>query len=716
MMLGNLAQAQQELITGLGAGLGRTGASTMKLEAVMENLQRQHEQRMRDQQHLKSPGSDDVTKVDDVNHDDNGNEDSEDRNGVSNLGIFATQRPALSSPCSGSPKAGSLVGSHRGENSENGDMTPDRHHHDHRHDDDDDSEINYVMNSPRENREIDSFSRRRSESNSPRSDKSLGMKGPGNAAAVAVAQQAALAAAFAASANSRDGSPTSSAGVSMAQFFPGAMAAAAGHSSLANMQSAAVANTLAQQFGQFPPGMGFDPAQLAQLPQGVREFAILQQQQMAAQQMAEAHKRIQEQHAMSVQHHNSLSMPLIGSNGPGHTSSASSTTSSPTNTQQHGDRRGSQQEWTFEEQFKQLYEIDDDPVRKQFLDELFTFMQKRGTPVNRIPIMAKQVLDLYQLYRLVVEKGGLVEVINKKIWREITKGLNLPSSITSAAFTLRTQYMKYLYPFECEKEKLSQPSELQAAIEGNRREGRRPSYSSHMFSYSPSAATGLTPPKLPYHSHNGLSQFPKYGVVPGQCDLPTSPTQQLVAQQQQLIQAANAQHVAAMAALEAIQHQAKARAAHAAQQAAHHAAQQAAQHHLAVKHERNLDTDDSDMEPPQKRKASSDDMARRHQITEQDREDSHHHQPHAESSQSRDHNSESVSNMKILMSHKGSTQSDASMTVETLADSNCINMSIDVNGVKYQGVLFARGSASSPPPVNHIATSEARQNHSPHSL
>ncbi|GFR78220.1 AT-rich interactive domain-containing protein 3A [Elysia marginata] len=61
-----------------------------------------------------------------------------------------------------------------------------------------------------------------------------------------------------------------------------------------------------------------------------------------------------------------------------------------------------------------------------------------GTPVNRIPIMAKQTLDLYELFRLVVSKGGLVEVINKKLWREITKGLNLPSSITSAAFTLRT--------------------------------------------------------------------------------------------------------------------------------------------------------------------------------------------------------------------------------------------------------------------------------------
>lgn len=36
--------------------------------------------------------------------------------------------------------------------------------------------------------------------------------------------------------------------------------------------------------------------------------------------------------------------------------------------------------------------------------------------------------------------------------------------------------MKYLYPYECEKRRLSTPSELQAAIDGNRREGRRTSY------------------------------------------------------------------------------------------------------------------------------------------------------------------------------------------------------------------------------------------------
>ncbi|XP_065290715.1 AT-rich interactive domain-containing protein 3C-like isoform X7 [Dermacentor albipictus] len=159
----------------------------------------------------------------------------------------------------------------------------------------------------------------------------------------------------------------------------------------------------------------------------------------------------------------------------------------------------------FSRDFKVLYELSDDPKRKEFLDDLFGFMQKRGTPVNRIPIMAKQVLDLFELYRLVVSRGGLVEVINKKIWREITKGLNLPSSITSAAFTLRTQYMKYLYPYECEKEKLSQPDELQAAIDGNRREGRRSSYSHYAEMMSSATAASLSGSRGSNHHTSPIS-------------------------------------------------------------------------------------------------------------------------------------------------------------------------------------------------------------------
>lgn len=80
--------------------------------------------------------------------------------------------------------------------------------------------------------------------------------------------------------------------------------------------------------------------------------------------------------------------------------------------------------------------------QKLNLKNLFlTSFSHLGTPINRLPIMAKSVLDLYELYLLVVARGGLVDVINKKLWQEIIKGLHLPSSITSAAFTLRTQWV-----------------------------------------------------------------------------------------------------------------------------------------------------------------------------------------------------------------------------------------------------------------------------------
>ena len=41
--------------------------------------------------------------------------------------------------------------------------------------------------------------------------------------------------------------------------------------------------------------------------------------------------------------------------------------------------------------------------------------------------------------------------------------------------------MKYLYPLECQQEGLSSPADLQAAIDGNRREGRRAGYSAASY-------------------------------------------------------------------------------------------------------------------------------------------------------------------------------------------------------------------------------------------
>ncbi|XP_036377536.1 AT-rich interactive domain-containing protein 3A [Megalops cyprinoides] len=323
--------------------------------------------------------------------------------------------------------------------------------------------------------------------------------------------------------------------------------------------------------------------------------------------------------------------------------------------QDHGD-------WTYEEQFRQLYELDGDPKRKEFLDDLFSFMQKRGTPVNRIPIMAKQVLDLYMLYQLVTEKGGLVEVINKKLWREITKGLNLPTSITSAAFTLRTQYMKYLYPYECDKRGLSNPNELQAAIDSNRREGRRQGFGSTLFTYSPNGTpTMLSSPKL---------SMPSLGIAGGTNGAPLTPIQKVKKEDEggQPMPGAGRLPVA-LAGHTVVAAQAAAVQAAAAQAAM--AAQVAALEQLRDK----LETG----EPPEKKMALP---AEEHQRLLQ---------------RALQHNLLAMTAqmpMNIRISNQDNRQDSAlNLTANGMSS---ISMSVELNGVLYTGVLFAQAAGSAP--------------------
>ncbi|TNM87796.1 hypothetical protein fugu_006017 [Takifugu bimaculatus] len=290
-------------------------------------------------------------------------------------------------------------------------------------------------------------------------------------------------------------------------------------------------------------------------------------------------------------------------------------------------------EWTYEEQFRQLYELDRDPKRKEFLDDLFSFMQKRGTPVNRIPIMAKQVLDLYSLYRLVTEKGGLVEVINKKL------------------------YMKYLYPYECDKRGLSNPNELQAAIDSNRREGRRQSFSSSLFTYSPNGTpTMLSSPKLPTSSMslpvstNGASLTPIQKIKKeeeGGQHLPGVGMARLSAGPLAGHSVAAVQAAAAQAAM---------------------AAQVAALEQLRDKLEAG--------EPPEKKMAMP--AEEQHRLLQR----------------ALQHNLLAMTGqipMNIRINNQESRQ-DSALNLTTNG-TNSINMSVELNGVVYTGVLFAQAAA-----------------------
>jgi len=57
-----------------------------------------------------------------------------------------------------------------------------------------------------------------------------------------------------------------------------------------------------------------------------------------------------------------------------------------------------------------LAEMGDERDRRPFLERLFAFMEENGTPIVSIPMISKTAVDLYRLYYLVREHGGMVEV------------------------------------------------------------------------------------------------------------------------------------------------------------------------------------------------------------------------------------------------------------------------------------------------------------------
>ncbi|XP_013098119.2 trithorax group protein osa isoform X7 [Stomoxys calcitrans] len=95
-----------------------------------------------------------------------------------------------------------------------------------------------------------------------------------------------------------------------------------------------------------------------------------------------------------------------------------------------------------------LYEMDDNPERRIWLDKLRAFMDERRTPITACPTISKQPLDLYRLYLYVKERGGFVEVTKSKTWKDIAGLLGIGAS-SSAAYTLRKHYTKNLLAYEC---------------------------------------------------------------------------------------------------------------------------------------------------------------------------------------------------------------------------------------------------------------------------
>lgn len=86
--------------------------------------------------------------------------------------------------------------------------------------------------------------------------------------------------------------------------------------------------------------------------------------------------------------------------------------------------------------------MDEESERGEFLNKLFTFMSERGTGISYIPVFDHRELDLWKLYKSVTSRGGLTNVVESKLWRQVTADLGVDQERTDAGFRLRMHYLK----------------------------------------------------------------------------------------------------------------------------------------------------------------------------------------------------------------------------------------------------------------------------------
>merc|ERR1719361_658512 len=93
-------------------------------------------------------------------------------------------------------------------------------------------------------------------------------------------------------------------------------------------------------------------------------------------------------------------------------------------------------------------ETDDKDIHRErilFYDEIYKCLGREP----QINTLNSQIVDLYLLYNLVVERGGFRRVCDKKLWREVFRSLpQYTKSHTSASNTLKRIYQNNLEHYQ----------------------------------------------------------------------------------------------------------------------------------------------------------------------------------------------------------------------------------------------------------------------------
>ncbi|CAL4203591.1 unnamed protein product, partial [Meganyctiphanes norvegica] len=139
-----------------------------------------------------------------------------------------------------------------------------------------------------------------------------------------------------------------------------------------------------------------------------------------------------------------------------------------------------------------------------FHEDLLVNKLLKNSPINPPPPPHPRQKNLFAIKCFRFSQWGSIQVSNKIGKKKIIIHPFTAILITNIGFQVKVLYMKYLYPFECEKMKLSNPAELQCAIDGNRREGRRSSYG---MEYLGPYGEMVQPPLLPLQNLQSLQNF-----------------------------------------------------------------------------------------------------------------------------------------------------------------------------------------------------------------
>ncbi|KAK5917524.1 hypothetical protein CgunFtcFv8_012407 [Champsocephalus gunnari] len=98
---------------------------------------------------------------------------------------------------------------------------------------------------------------------------------------------------------------------------------------------------------------------------------------------------------------------------------------------------------------KEEPEEESDPEERDvFLQQLYKFMEDRGTPINKPPVLGYKDLNLFKLFRLVYLQGGCHKIESGTVWKQVYVDLGIPVLNSAASYNVKTAYRKYLYGFE----------------------------------------------------------------------------------------------------------------------------------------------------------------------------------------------------------------------------------------------------------------------------